>query len=220
MSDHPVTEDPETELPSAALENLRALQAERARARELEVQLDAIRSSESFRVGHALISLRRRVAFWRHDARRARPTLPPAPAAAAPSAGGRRHHPGVRGVLAVALDADVGGEIGEELELLKLMFATIVPVVMTDATRIDPAYGDDVAIEHVIPLEEWRRARPAIDWGPYVAERIRRTMEEYGVDTIVAICSHDAETRRAQLSAILTPVALPGMAESEINLIE
>lgn len=201
---------------SPALDNALALEAERERARKLEAQLDAIRRSESFRIGHALVSLRRRVKFWRRPAK-PRPALPPGPAPAAPAAGRRSEE---RAVLLVALDAGAARGLGEELGRLSSMFVSFVPVVLADAATVPPEEADGIVVEHVIPLEQWRLRRPAIEWGTYVAQRIRRTLDEYEVDTMVALCAPDATDRQAQLTAMLAPIALPGMAESEANLVE
>jgi hypothetical protein len=205
---------------SPALDNALALEAERERARRLEAQLDAIRRSESFRIGHALVSLRRRVKFWRRPAK-PRPELPPGapPAGAAAPVGGRRPTE-ERTVLLVALDAGAARGLGEELGRLSSMFVSFVPVVLADAATVPPEEAEGIVVEHVIPLDQWRLRRPAIEWGTYVAQRIRRTLDEYEVDTMVALCAPDATDRQAQLTAMLAPIALPGMAESEANLVE
>jgi hypothetical protein len=204
--------------PSPAETNAVALEAERERARKLEEQLEAIRRSESFRIGHALVSLRRRVKFWRRPAK-PRPALPPGPAPAAPAAPSRRPVE-ERTVLLVALDDGAARGLGEELGRLNSMFVSFVPVVLADAATIPPEESEGIVVEHVIPLDQWRLRRPAIEWGTYVAQRIRRTVDAYDVDTMVALCSPDAKDRQAQLTAMLAPIALPRMAESEANLVE
>ena len=74
-----------------------------------------------------------------------------------------------------------------------------------------------LVIEHVVPLDEWKRFRPAGDWGAYVAERITSVIEEYGGGTVISLSPVDGAAATA--IAALSPVVLPAMGRSHTNLV-
>jgi hypothetical protein len=189
-----------------------ALREERVRRQQLEAELDALRSSLSFRIGHALVMSRGLLllAFRKRSARsllvRTKRLLRRLLGPSAPR----------RKVLIVALDNSNG--LAEEVEALQSMLVQLEPILLADLGTAGDRGGPELTAEHLIPFEQWRVHRPPLEWGRYVAARITSIVDEHAPDMVVLLGSHE-HRRLANLTAVLAPTVLSGIARSESNVV-
>lgn len=197
-----------------------ALDQERRRSAELEEELERLRKSEAFRVGHALVTMLRGFRLGRRREQRQLPepageTQPVIAGTAAVIDAAEAPMPGR--VLLVALPG-AQARIGDHLEQLDQMLVSFEPIYLGDSAALDGYDGPLLTLEHLVPLEEWSKHRPALEWGQYVSQRITTVIEEYSPRTIVML-PKSGTIEMSDLTSVLAPVVLPGMAESETNLL-
>jgi hypothetical protein len=183
--------------------------AERIRA--LEAEVAALRRSESFRLGEAMVSLGRpgemRGALRRLFRPRAEDSLPRAAGETGPPKAVERP-----GVLFVALGG--GADAVEQVERAATMLVAAEPVLLTDSDDAAAA-APGFPVEHLIALDVWSRFRAPAEWCAYSAGRIAGIVEEYEIGTVVTLTPPPT----GELSAILAPVVLRSMSRSETNLL-
>jgi hypothetical protein len=191
----------EGEAPSggAAGEDYKHLDAE-----ELAAQLEAIRESESFRIGHAIVRtlrgplmLRRRRPLPRSGGtlRRAIASLrsgegaPDREPLAIP-AGNRllgplnEKHSTVM-FIAWGLERDELVTLTAEVARLQLMLRDFKPLFVTDSDFWDPFSEHGYWFEYVPPFEEWTRHNDATAWPDYVSERMGSIISTYRPGRVV-----------------------------------
>lgn len=196
------------------------LDRERARSASLERELRVLRSSESFRLGHRLVWAlerlpRRPAAMTRWIAERAR-SGPGGGAGAQEDAGG----PGAdrTGVLFVAWGAseELLREYVARVRRLQAQLVDVAPVFLVDSEALEPLRGTGWAVEYVIPLADWRRHRPAQEWGAYVTKRVASLSGRHALRTVVLL--EDAGGALDQ--GVLDALVLPALGASDDNLLE
>jgi hypothetical protein len=205
----------------------RALDEERARADQLEDDLARTLRSQSFRIGHMVtIAARHRLgrALWPILPRRYRTRLmesmdvtlsvPPP---------GRILGWGPSGNAETVVFVSIHGDEQqarwalEKIRLLEEMVVAVKPVVLSDTVDSLVATASSLVIEHVISFDDWKRFRPAGEWGEYLARRTAAVLEEYGPATVISMSPSDEPGPSA--AAVLGPVIRPAMGRSETNLV-
>jgi hypothetical protein len=199
-----------------------ALENERQRSRDLQGQLDQLKSSESFRIAQAISVAARyrlgrslRFLIPRRHRRRLLGEAEPLPAQ--PAQGRTGASGGVDTVVFISIEGDAnrGHHALDQIEMLTTMLVAVRPVVVSDVP--DPERWADrrLVIEHVIPYAAWVRFRPAAEWGAYVAERIASVIDEYAARRIITLSAFGPAP--ATSAAMLAPVILPAMGRSHSN---
>jgi hypothetical protein len=173
---------------------------EQAEAEELAAQLEAIRESESFRIGHAIVrflrgpralrrrpwtrtprkqgALRRAIASLRgREAALEREPLeiPPGNHLLGPL---NNKHSTVM-FIAWGLDQDKLATLIREVAQLQLMLRDFKPLFITDSDFWDPFFEYGYWFEYIPPFEEWTRSNDPIAWPDYVGERTASIMATY-----------------------------------------
>jgi len=200
-----------------------ALDEERSRSRKLEQELARLRRSEAFRIGHAVAIVGRyrvgralRFILPRRYRLRllARAELP----AGTPWASdGKSGSAETVVFLAIGGDEDRASRALERIWMLMDMLEAVEPVVVSDIASAELGGERPVAMEHVVPLADWMRFRPAGEWGEYVAERIASVLDEYAPRSVISLSSIDESL--AVSSAALSPVILRAMGHSQRNAV-
>ena len=203
-----------------------ALEEEQARTAALERELNSLRSSESFRIGHLLVEgfgrhlVRRPSAFFRGfshfltSGRRAggrartfrwtqrEPRLPVA---------------GPNTVLFIAWGVDAARlrEYVGRVERLQTMLVDLHPVFLVDSVALEPMRERGYGVEYVIPLNDWREQRPAHEWGAYLTQRIAALRDLHRPLTVVVFDEDGA--RSALDQGVLNALVLPAIGGSDDN---
>jgi hypothetical protein len=198
------------------------LDRERARSASLERDMRALRSSESFRLGHRLVwaleRLPRRPAAatrWMVERARARSARRDE-TGALPGAG--VDDAGRSAVLFIAWGVSEPRlrDHVARVRRLETQLVDLTPVFLVDSEALEPLRGTGWAVEYVIPLADWRRHRPAHEWGDYVAKRVGSLRERHGLRTVVLLENADGALDQGVLDAVV----LPGLGASDDNLLE
>ena len=194
----PVSGAPETEAESWAM--LAKTQARQQReVEDLVAQLDALRESESFRVGHALVrAFRSPASALRRERgqrarggrlRRAVSSLRAKPEAIdrgpLPIPAGTRllgplnDKPSTTMFLAWGLSPQGLQSLTDDVARLQLMLRDFKPLFVTDSDFWTPFEHYGYWFEYIPPADEWIRHSEAIDWPRYVSERIGSIIDTY-----------------------------------------
>jgi hypothetical protein len=201
-------------------QTLRAeLDRERARSASLDRELSDLRASESFRLGHRLVAAlerlpRRPAAVTRWIVERARSGSGGQAQASGPGLQGAPQ----TGVLFIAWGASEA-QLRESVARVRRLEAQLVdltPVFLVDSTALGPLRGTGWAVEYVIPLADWRRHRPAHEWGAYVTKRVGSLRGRHALRTVVLL--EDAGGALEQ--GVLDALVLPALGISDDNLLE
>jgi hypothetical protein len=170
--------------------------AQRLDAEELAAQLEAIRDSESFRIGHTIVralrpfrSLSRRRGPRRGPLGRAFASLlrrrrSSAPEELAIPAGDRllgplNDNPSTAMFIAWGLDGGQLATLTAEVAELQLMLRDFKPVFLTDSDFWEPFHEYGYWFEYIPPFEEWTRHNDRTAWPDYVSERIGSIIATY-----------------------------------------
>jgi hypothetical protein len=212
---------------AAAEEELRRrLEHEEARSAALQRDLETVRSSEAFRVGHVLVEgIQARLprtlrglprALWGRLGGRSL-------AASGTDADAEGHARATNAVLFIAWGADARlGEHAERVERLRARLVDVEPIFLVDSMDLDQLRGSGHAIEYVVPLAEWREHRPAVEWGTYVLERIAAVRARYRPRAVVVL--EGALDGPAAVSAldqgVLDSILLPKLGTSDDNRLD
>ncbi len=204
-------------------EELRArLALEQARSAALERDLETLRSSESFRVGHLLVEglgarLRwnapalARAAFERLRGRRSvRKVTTRSRAPAARRRTGRSTLFIVWGAGEPQLEAQAA-----RVERLQAVLVDLAPLFVVDSMAAEPLRRRGFPVEYLIPLSQWCEHRYAHDWGVYVTRRIAEVRRTHRPDAVVVLESDSSTSALDQ--GLVNPILRPGMAETDDN---
>jgi len=198
------------------------LRRERARRAELEREVAALRASTSFRFGQALaLSLRgvaRRetgraaLAGARRMLRRAAGPAPVLATDAAPEPPRTE----VVAFLSWGLEGAELERVADRIGRLHLVLGDFEPLVILDALDPEPVRRRGLRFEYVVGLREWRRHRPAHDWGRYLTRRLGALADVHRPRLVVAL--EDASGPGALEQGVLDALVVPSLADTEDNL--
>jgi len=210
-----------------AEEELRSqLKVEKARSAALERDLEALRSSEAFRIGHALVegllgrlrwnvrALRPAIGHW---LRRGAPGASSQESVAHTPTRGDVELEGQNVVLFIAWgmdEADLEQHV-ERVNRLQAMLIDVQPLFVVDTTAFDPIRERGYPVEYLIPLVEWRERRPPQEWGAYVTQRISALREEHRPRTVIVLDGPSSVTALEQ--GVINSILLPGLGETDDN---
>lgn len=175
----------------------RAAARHRMEAEELAAQLEALRSSESYRLGHAIVRPFRKLAsLRRRPARKAdgrvrraisylrRGDLPRTQEALTIPSGTRllgplndKHKTAM--FLAWGLDDDALASLVDAVARLQLMLRDFKPLFVTDSDSWSAFEHYGYWFEYIPPADEWTRHNETTGWPAYVSERIGSIIETY-----------------------------------------
>jgi len=234
------TEAPAGRVAAERIASARAEQAlrdelERADARSVALrrEVEVLRSSESFRIGHALVTVLGKRVLMRPSAlvRGAVAALPPRRArdvAATTRRLPRRWWPSERGdtssrpqrrntALFVAWGADEERliEYAERVARLQTMLVDLEPVFLVDTTAIGPLHAHGYRCEYVIALDEWRLRRPPYEWAEYVTERVAELRSVHQPRAVVVFEREDVMSALEQ--GVLNAIVLPSIGSGDDN---
>lgn len=210
-----------------AEEELRSqLKVEKARSAALERDLETLRSSEAFRIGHALVEgllgrLRWNARALRpaigHRLRRGAAGATTQQSVAQTTTGGVQHAEERNVVLFLAwgTDEEALEKHVERVSRLQAMLVDVHPLFVVDTTAFEPISEHGYPVEYLIPLAEWREHRPPQEWGAYVTQRISALCEQHRPRTVVVLDGGSPVTALDQ--GVLNSILLPSLGESEDN---
>lgn len=202
---------------------------ERARTAALRSELDVLRSSESFRIGHALVTAMEKRLLVRPSAvaratlgaltpRRSRGGSASAKRLARGSAAAKPPRPRPGNVaLFVAWGADEArlAEYAERIERVKTMLVDVDPVLLVDTTAIGPLRERGYRCEYLIPLEEWEQRRAPHEWAAYVTDRVAALRRAYRPRTVIVFEREGVASALEQ--GVLNAILLPSMGSGDDN---
>jgi hypothetical protein len=200
----------------------RRLEHEQARSAALERDLETVRSSEAFRIGHALVEgIQARLprtaravprALYEQLRRRSEPRsgTPGTGAGAPPS----------NVVLFIAWGGAEArsAEYFDCVERLRARLVDVRPIFVVDSMDLEPLRRSGHSVEYIVPLAEWREQRPAADWGTYVLERIAAVHDRYRPRAVVVL--EDAAAGSALDQGVLDSILLPRLGTSDDNQLD
>jgi hypothetical protein len=196
-------------------ERLRAELADaRARAAALRRDVEALRESGSFRLGHAVATALQTVLRLR-SARAGLAWL----LARRDRSAARPHVAGPRRVLFVAWGLDEPGveQVVERIERLRAVLVWFEPILVLDSPAVEPARRRGLAFEHIASRSEWARHRSAYEWSEYAGERMAAIAREREPDVVVVFEAPGGTGALEQ--GILDPLIVPAVAFSDDNLV-
>jgi hypothetical protein len=204
-------------------EELRAgLELEQARSAALERDLETLRSSEAFRIGHALVEgvharLRWNVLGMIHAVGQRLRGLPPAREADArrPTGGARWRDGSMTMFVAWGVDESRLEDYASRVERLQAVLVELRPFFVVDSIVVEPVRRRGYPIEYLVPLTEWREHRPAHEWGPYVTERMAEVQRRHQPGAVVILEGPSATSALDQ--GLLNPILLPSIGAGEDN---
>jgi hypothetical protein len=200
----------------------RRLEREQARSAALARDLETVRSSEAFRIGHALVEgiqarLPRTVralpsALYGRFGRRS--------AAAEQGPGARARVCESNAVLFIVWGGAEArlAEYADRVERLRATLVDVRPIFVVDSMGLEPLRSSGHAVEYVVPLAEWREHRPAAEWGTYVLERIAAVHDRYRPRAVVLL--DDAAAGSALDQGVLDSILLPKLGTSDDNRLD
>jgi hypothetical protein len=204
-------------------EELRArLGLEQARSAALERDLETLRSSEAFRIGHALVEgvqarLRWNVLGMIHaTGERLRRGRPARGVDARPQArGGQAHRGSVTMFVAWGVQESRLEDYASRVERLQAVLVEFRPLFVVDSLEAEPVRRRGYPIEYLVPLTEWSEHRPAHEWGPYVTQRMAEVQRRHQPGAVVILEGASAPSALDQ--GLLNPILLPSIGEGDDN---
>jgi hypothetical protein len=189
---------------------------------DLRAQVEALRQSESFRIGHRIVSLvRPRAAFRARRRRRGKRTKPSRARRATKEAVKSKRFPVPPGKQLLGPLSDrhsttmflVWGYQSEELESLidevarlQLMLNDFKPLFVTDSTYWSAFHRHGYWFEYIPPADEWMRYHEPTEWPDYVSERIESIVATYLPDRLLVFENGDGlgALKRGVLNRLVT----------------
>jgi len=193
-----------------------------AELEDLRAQLEALRQSESFRLGHRIVGAFRPLAALRARRRRRGTATRSSPTSRA----GRKARkvkrfpvPPGRQILGPLNDRHsttmflVWGYRPEELESLidevarlQLMLNDFKPLFVTDSTHWSAFHRHGYWFEYIPPADEWMNYHEPTEWPDYISERIESIVATYLPDRLLVYEKGDGlkALKRGVLNRIVT----------------
>ena len=119
--------------------------------------------------------------------------------------------------LAWGLDAEGAERLAERLERLQGILVGFRAIVVVDSPSFEPLRRLAHPVEHVIPLADWTRVRPAHEWGAYLTGRMDEILAEQEPHAVVVL--EPPAGAGALDQGALDTIILPGLRLTDDNLI-